>query len=262
MRLNNYIVEAKKLTIDSFSQSTMNIADQYDIRERELQDIVDFCNAVIQRCQPFLKESKGTFMYRGMHGRDKMGYRVPRKDRRPMDTPFGISNIVDDELQKQFGFKGRSQALFTTGKKGMAQRYGPSYAVFPQGDFNYVYSPNISDSFKVFSGTFRQTWETENFKLLQQKFEEAEDWVKNKFNNKYVDWAHMIYQQIINDEMEPWVYKSVLDTVRKLLKIAMKYTNKDLQRALFLGHEVMVDCKGYYFIDTEYELFYEELLRL
>lgn len=70
-----------------------------------------------------------------------------RTDRQPKDTPADISSIVDDLLEKKFGWRPRAESAFcyTFKNRGAVEHYGDKYRVYPMGDLEFVYSPKVRD---------------------------------------------------------------------------------------------------------------------
>jgi hypothetical protein len=64
-----------------------------------------------------------------------------RKDRMPLSTPLNIHNMLDTLFVKRFGWKVRSEGVFTYGAEG----YLYSHYLFPIGKFKFVYSPRVKD---------------------------------------------------------------------------------------------------------------------
>jgi len=103
-----------------------------------------------QNCKPilrFYKSNKGRFLWRGMSNSYDGFVSTTRKDRMPMNTSYDIHVTIDKLSEKKFGWKMRSEGLFTTTSKTTANGYGISYMVFPVGNFKFVYHPEWDDSF-------------------------------------------------------------------------------------------------------------------
>ncbi|WP_407305210.1 hypothetical protein [Acinetobacter sp.] len=115
----------------------------------------DFGSAIglIQRdCKPFLSQANGGLLYRGM--RSAVGEKAvvfskktPRTDRKPRNTDIRLHKIMDDWFNEKFGVKARSEAVFCTGDFIDALSYGAAYAIFPIGDFKFIWSEYINDLF-------------------------------------------------------------------------------------------------------------------
>lgn len=72
-----------------------------------------------------------------------------RRDRQPKDLPIKVHHEADLWFIKRFGIAYRSQAVFLTGSKLIAQNYAstPSNVVrvIPLGDYSYCWSPKRKD---------------------------------------------------------------------------------------------------------------------
>lgn len=116
-------------------------------------------------CAPFLEESKKAgFLYRGiqpdgedLHVNDSDGKKLVyiqkrvRQDRVPRDMPKPAHHALDDWFDKKFGIKARSQCVFAYGgelyPRGTIKEYGDAHIIFPIGEMQYVWSPEIEDLF-------------------------------------------------------------------------------------------------------------------
>lgn len=120
-------------------------------------------------CEPFIRQSKSRgLLKRGMtlslegeksvadpydeEGASSRIYyweRVPRRDRNPRDLSAGLHKEIDQWFNEKFGFKARSQAVFCVGERGNVNEYGDLYYIFPMGEFQYAWSPEVRDLFAV-----------------------------------------------------------------------------------------------------------------
>lgn len=118
---------------------------------------------IIQRdCAKYLKEIKDKVLYRGMYLiNDKNGNTpsvakiITRINRRPKNSSSSFHegfNGAFDELHYVENI--RSRATFCTGNQSDAGWYGPTYAIFPIGDYTYWWSPKVIDSFIDFSDNY------------------------------------------------------------------------------------------------------------
>lgn len=107
--------------------------------------------ALIRReCKPFLEHDTSRLMYRGMQSKPSHIYKqAVRSDRRPRNVDHKIHDALDAWFEEKFGFKARSETAFVTGSFADAKSYGKPYAVFPIGDFKFVWSPEIGDLFFI-----------------------------------------------------------------------------------------------------------------
>ncbi len=116
----------------------------YDYRKDEWNNNVR--PILTKYCKPFLKEK--VMLYRGTHEHDEsILFLKVRDDRKSSDSPEWIQTEFDKASKKLFGFKARSECLFTVPNKRSAAGYGSICTVFPKGNFQYLWSPEIRDLF-------------------------------------------------------------------------------------------------------------------
>ena len=165
-------------------------------------------------CQQFLESCDNRFLYRGSktESKEKTLHKVKtRKDRAPRDMNGNTHVLIDNYFEKKYGIRYRSASVFTTGSKENAEDYGSAYAVFPIGEFSFIWSPNVVDLYS-------------NLKAAQT--------FKKFFSNPFkASKPIVITQEVIN---------SYLDTA--------KYTNDNLGVAIRKGNEIMISCDEYYII--------------
>ena len=110
--------------------------------------------AISRDCKPFLKSLKGSthLLWRGSNKQSKPFEKLkPRSDRRPVDMDPLIHEFLDDEFNRKFGWKARSEGLFCCGGEAATYGYGKATIVFPIGKFKYVWSPSIEDLYSTLS---------------------------------------------------------------------------------------------------------------
>lgn len=108
---------------------------------------------IIKRdCSKWLKEVKNpskSLIYRGSKsvslGKNLLTKKSVRTDRSPKDTPKKMHDYIDNWFNKKFGIKFRSQALFVSGDKDIANQFGKVWIVFPINDYDYLWSPFFKD---------------------------------------------------------------------------------------------------------------------
>lgn len=127
--------------IDLFEE--ISGADEFEVIRRE--------------CRSFLEHADGHLLLRGVNlhelkGKSENVYlKQVRKDRMPRDTDPEIHQALDEWFFKKFGIHARSKSMFGVGDTERGRRitldYGDVCAVFPRGDFKFVWSPSIKDLF-------------------------------------------------------------------------------------------------------------------
>lgn len=67
-------------------------------------------------------------------------------NRLPMSTKHHIHDFLNDFFQDKFGWKARN-GVFCMGNINGVKAYGPPYAIFPIGNYKYIWSPDVDDVF-------------------------------------------------------------------------------------------------------------------
>lgn len=149
-----------------------------ELQEGEMDFLID------RWCQPWLKASSGKQVFRGISTKPENFKGIVRKDRNPMNTPQVIQDIFDDTCKKKFGWKPRSSGLFVSGDVSQARSYGDDYAIYPIGDFKFLWSPTISD-FYIDISIISSNYEGSRDKVFKEKAFQEE--VKAKIIKSYSD---------------------------------------------------------------------------
>lgn len=113
----------------------------------KMEDIATYLRL---NCKPYLREIKylpNFFpLYRGMkhNSEDFVSKDVRLDDRRPADMDDIVHSQLNSYFNSKFGQPFRN-ALFVAGTPHVAESFGKLYTVFPEGDFEFVWSPNVYD---------------------------------------------------------------------------------------------------------------------
>ena len=99
-------------------------------------------------CGPFLREADGKLIYRGLKKQaEDFIKKTVRVDRKPKNTSAAVHHLIDEVFYKLFGIYGRSACVFVSGDQSEVNPYGRIHAVFPIGDFEFLWSPGVIDLF-------------------------------------------------------------------------------------------------------------------
>lgn len=109
---------------------------------------------LIKHCAPFLRAVDGGVnqhqqLWRGGdEGGKKKFDRIEARTgaRNPKDTPQNVHDYLNKWFKEKFGWSARD-ALFCSGRQGVASQYGDIKAIFPIGRFSYIWSPDIQDMY-------------------------------------------------------------------------------------------------------------------
>jgi len=109
----------------------------------------DMVSLIKSNCNPFLKDWQSTykynFLYSGRKSSKDFDIKTIRKNRKPQNTSLDIHNIVDDWFYREFGVRARSNAMFGTFNRSMAEIYGNLFIVFPIGKYVMLSSDKVRD---------------------------------------------------------------------------------------------------------------------
>jgi hypothetical protein len=204
------------------------------IKEEDIPNkVIDDTIALLRKdCGPFLKDlskaEAGRFVLRGIKRSLKGGqYSLiekfkPRKDRWPQDVPQEIHEYVDKELKYKFGWKPRSEGVFTTSRYMVAASFGIPMLFFPIGKYKYIWAPGVKD--------FLSSLEKEGVAYYS-----GGKWTVDK------SWDKETREDRIDD---------ILD----------KYSNKFLWAAINGQTEIIFNCKAYYLVDSRWDqIMYQKL---
>lgn len=174
-------------------------------KTKKLETIKDF---ILKNCKPYLRDINNDpvtyVLYRGVisdyrevkksDGGMKGYYRTkvksamvvsPRAHRQPKDTSRRIHQIITAAFANAGFVANRDNSIFATGNKNEAAGYGSyvgtypkeistTYAVYPMGNYDYTWSPEVKDFTNIFGDTsafFRHTTTIENLDKVMIKTE-------------------------------------------------------------------------------------------
>lgn len=131
MRLLAYLCESEKTFMDIINNEV----------EKSFRDFVRIRRAFIYRGVPS--------MYRTPENTEELAFDVktPRSDRRPMNMGAVASKGLDQLFQQKFGWKPRSEGVFTSSVEEGARGYGKVCLFFPIGPYKYLFTKNMVDSY-------------------------------------------------------------------------------------------------------------------
>lgn len=112
----------------------------------------------IKDCNPFLRDWKktklNTFLYSGRQNKPYWFIGKVRENRKPKDTPLPVHDSIDNWFLKNIGITVRSSTIFCSSDKGFVQSYGETFAIFPIGKYEIIWSPKVRDLFKIWNKDF------------------------------------------------------------------------------------------------------------
>ncbi len=181
-------------------------------------DLAGAVEVIKRDCKPFLKEFNNSLpVFRGM-SRDLSRYDLveiqTRMDRKPKDTPEHLHKLIDQMFQQKFGWKVRSQGVFTSQSKAVVRSYGMEAYFFPIGKYSYVWSKKVKDLYQT---------------------------IKSDIINKVLDDNMLLTRDIEPEHITP-EFKDMLED------IISTYTDKRYPSKMKRTHECIFRTKSYYVI--------------
>jgi hypothetical protein len=95
-------------------------------------------------CKPWIRESGGKFVYRGineLYAHKPVFTRNIRQNRRPTDSSLELHNLFNTIIGIAGGIANRTNSMFVFGSSFQTENYGHPFYVFPIGEFHYTWSP-------------------------------------------------------------------------------------------------------------------------
>jgi len=232
-------------------------------------------------CKPFLKEllRGGNInpMWSGRSGNKGLFIKKIRKQRAPKDMPYATHEALDEEFQTKFGVYARSESIFCTGRYNDAKDYGDNtYMIFPTGTkYKFIWSTEIRDLFTDWYDDPKINWyddpeenmnylrsDDENevheiaYNMSDQAYEDLSDDVLQELEDTNIDryrWVTTHIDDYMNDARDEYL-DTIKDRNNDILDDLMKsYTDKNLNKAIESGNEIMVLTKEVLGIHELYE---------
>jgi hypothetical protein len=146
MRLEKYLITERTVKKGLGNKNDPDKIISPDAENRYAEDINEVGKLIRENCKPFLKESKGGILWRGMHNApEAYEIRRTRTDRYPKDTPEHIHDAINDTFENMFGWRPRQEGVFCTGDTNFAGGYGTVVSIWPIGRIKYVWSDSVQD---------------------------------------------------------------------------------------------------------------------
>lgn len=263
--------------------------------ETRLRLLGEDIGALLKRdCATFLEKTGGVFLYRGIKAPEKhkeifAGSNVldikTRKDRVAAHSASWVHEALGSFFTETFGVNFRTEAAFCSKNKKQAAFYGPSYIIFPKGEFNYACSPIVSDAINFEGSLLRGGFigiEVDDAETSKKFFAYARDIVIEKAKpskgltellytvNTFSQFTRKIDSRNPDTRVDPAISDElyVLSRDRQLSKDILTQFLKKHGKELYLfnkglaeipsSHEIMLDCESYYAVPTSLEPFIKQ----
>lgn len=200
----------------------------WDSRVKDiLEELLNAVDLIKRDCKPFIKEMKKfsspLLLYRGVSNSELFISRTTNPKRMTIDSSRFVTAFFNKMAYDNFGAKFRTEnVIFGSGSYGQAAGYGNVYAVFPIGDFKFLWSPKIIDFYN------------------SQLYGDIEYNASQEFVG-YIKTGKMKSKKMIE------IYKEIEHSFLN----EYKYSNKNLEEAIKSKHEIMVQAKKFYAINFD-----------
>lgn len=148
------------------SKSKMN-EGQLSIESKEMVELIR------RDCKPWLEQSAGNLVYRGMKNKARFIKKKVRKDRRPLASPKLLHNYVEDKMKKMRLNARRTNSVFVSGSLAVAHGYGGTYGgpyvIFPIGNFDFTWSPVMDDLFNYLPRFWQDKPSPDQYEILDSR---------------------------------------------------------------------------------------------
>lgn len=221
----------------------------YNYLNESSEKIDNMIEMIKENCKPFLndvkKQSRLDLLFSGRGSSDVFIERKIRKDRKPLDTPLKLQNIVDDLFNKFYGVKPRSSSIFCYVDDLKTTAYGTPFIIFPIGSYKLLWSPEVNDLYDKISG---QGWRfyvaylrNPNPRMVWAGMsEEIKD---NDFNNDFGRFKEYLESGQVENDFKEYI----LPIIRSYKMIDASQLNEPTT-----ANEIMLMGEGYYGIKNRF----------
>ena len=198
---------------------------RYINEELKLDDVYKYAKILKSECSQILKiyqkrwksHENYPFLWRGVSQEKKPIIKKAShlENRQPMSTGVEMHKWLNNWFTDKFGWPVRN-GVATTGSHGQTATYGYRYAFFPKNGFKFCWSPDVND-----------LWGSIESKMPSLNKKGAPIPVRIKYGPDKDHFEH------------------------EIIPMLLSYTDKDLEKAIDSGHEVLINCKYYYLVNAE-----------
>lgn len=192
----------------------------------EQKSAEEIAEMIKRDCSPFLKEWRNYRpLFRGSKIDGNFQKFIVDKNRKPKHTNQEIHDALNDGMYDLTGIHYRTEAVFTTGDRRMAEEYGTPCLFFPIGHYNYLWSYKVNDAYNWFNlplSAASQNYAVRSGAVKADPFKDMQSYLTQ-------------LKQFIVSPAAGYVH------------------NSDLHEAIETGHEIMFACNSYYLI-TAYDI--------
>lgn len=135
-------------------------------------ELDEMIHAIKRDCKPFLSQSKGYRLFRGIRKKEDWFSAYPRLDRRPLSSSDYITKYYNRLIERAGLTANRNNSFFVTSDDDIASLFAPKvYLTFPNGKLLFTWSTRIDDWFNYFEEIENQANETDDQEILDNEME-------------------------------------------------------------------------------------------
>lgn len=194
-------------------------------------------------------------LYRGMNIKVDSGIFDHPKSRVSVDSDAKLVLLFNSMMDAAFNIPNiRSSSIFCTGYKSEAEGYGQVYKIAPIGDYKFLWSPKVRDSYssehiiwnklesKLDSYITFNVYMKDLFLALSSELKDS-DWVHTA---KYDDIVKRIAYSEFTKRNNHLSIKNSIDEFPNLLKLSLKeaaeelYQTTDMENAINSSNEIII----------------------
>jgi len=220
----------------------------------------------------FRKDAQDNVLFRGIKIRDSDTlFKFPHPTARtPKDSSQSLVCMFNSMIDAAHNIKDiRSHTLFCTGREAQAEQYGDLYEIVPIGEYKFIWSKYIADSYtgehniwRTLTEAFENLYGDVKIEALMTALPKLFTYMSNY--TKSSSWVHDSSQdenivKLYNlCKLDPLLRNGTAEGFPKILKEALTITGKELYRnggsiseAILSKREILIyESSGYFAIST------------
>lgn len=226
--------------------------------ESNTSDLGEISELIKRDCQPFLTQCGGELIYRGMESKTPFMTKDVRKNRQPMNLKQTAHELIDNTMYEKHGIRGRSGAVFCTGNTTTARGYGAVYAIFPIGDFKFIWSPVVEDFYFDMGEPIKMLTKRNGALVVAKRRYYVENFINlsgvpfdGDADTPFIDKLGMMRSELKKDFDTNKKYQDAFKEVFEEF-IENEYQTDDLVSAIKSKKEIMIECDKYYAVELKH----------
>lgn len=242
------------------------------IAENDGYSLDQIAKEIKRNCKPFLDEANGEPLLRGIKAVSDIRINSQPRNRLPKDSDTGFNFMFNAGVHLAFGIEAvRPKSFYATGAEQQARTFGPLNFIFPIGEFSYMWSITIEDSYEKSSHIYHKILDNLKirgfssyyvellFSYLADQYEDYTVWMNEDDEKTQQTIINVLRQNVAHDNeegVESLAAVAVNKNFAQKLKAATKQSIKDLylnntdfHDALRSKNEIAItESGGYYSI--------------